>query len=305
MQMPARNYNPGSGYRFGFNGMEKDDEVSGNGNSYTTFFRGYDSRLGRWKSIDPKASKFPGMSPYLGMNGNPMFFIDPLGDEFTPSVNKEENSIDYTPEKGDNFQTFTEQYNVTDEVAAEIFKDAGLNEYLPQTETVERKGFFNRLFNGKTKEVTTYKSFGDDAESFSLNSADPLQLQSGSDQAVIDQFFTGIEFEKLQGNNTLEIGTYFSTTGIDGSTHREASGTALINANSVEISSLVIPKTNHVISLSPYDGGFKQFELLDGSFKNTFRFAEFLDGKSGTYPRVSFTTPSLKGADVLSDFLNR
>jgi len=34
------------GYRYAFNGMEKDDEVKGSGNSYTTEFRQYDSRLG-------------------------------------------------------------------------------------------------------------------------------------------------------------------------------------------------------------------------------------------------------------------
>jgi|GEM_PF-2772454 len=42
-------------YRFGFNGMEKDDEVNGsNGTSYTTPFRQLDPRLGgRWWSRDP------------------------------------------------------------------------------------------------------------------------------------------------------------------------------------------------------------------------------------------------------------
>lgn len=35
-----------SEYRFGFNGMEKDDNVKGDGNSYSTDFRFYDNRLG-------------------------------------------------------------------------------------------------------------------------------------------------------------------------------------------------------------------------------------------------------------------
>jgi RHS repeat-associated protein len=66
-------------YRYAFNGMEQDKEVSGNGNSYTTQFRQYDPRLGRWKSIDPLAHKFASINPYAGMGNNPMFFIDPLG----------------------------------------------------------------------------------------------------------------------------------------------------------------------------------------------------------------------------------
>jgi len=56
MQMPGRNFSDGGGYRYGFNGMEKDDEVSGEWNSYTTPFRLYDARIGRWRSIDPVAS---------------------------------------------------------------------------------------------------------------------------------------------------------------------------------------------------------------------------------------------------------
>ncbi|MEZ4929190.1 MAG: hypothetical protein R2777_04175 [Chitinophagales bacterium] len=47
MPMPGRSFTL-SDYRFGFNGMEKDDEVSGDGNQYTTEFRQYDPRLGRW-----------------------------------------------------------------------------------------------------------------------------------------------------------------------------------------------------------------------------------------------------------------
>jgi RHS repeat-associated protein len=66
-----------------FNGMEHDMEVSGEGNSYTTQFRQYDPRLGRWKSLDPLMAKYPQMSPYVAFNNNPVFFIDPLGLEGT------------------------------------------------------------------------------------------------------------------------------------------------------------------------------------------------------------------------------
>ena len=67
-------------YRYGFNGMEKDDEVKGRGNDYTTAFRKYDARLGRWLSVDPKWSLFPGQSPYAGMDNNPVVNNDPEGD---------------------------------------------------------------------------------------------------------------------------------------------------------------------------------------------------------------------------------
>jgi RHS repeat-associated protein len=78
MAMLDRQTNAGS-YRFGYNGMEIDKEMSGNGNSYTTEFRQYDPRLGRWKSLDPLMAKYPMMSPYVAFNNNPVYFVDPLG----------------------------------------------------------------------------------------------------------------------------------------------------------------------------------------------------------------------------------
>jgi RHS repeat-associated protein len=60
--------------------MEKDDEVSGNGNDYSTHFRQYDPRLGRWKSVDPEENENESQSSYCAMNSNPISIIDPNGD---------------------------------------------------------------------------------------------------------------------------------------------------------------------------------------------------------------------------------
>ena len=60
--------------------MEKDDEMKGAGNHYTSHFRQYDSRLGRWLSIDPLAGQFEWQSPYSGINNNPILLMDPKGD---------------------------------------------------------------------------------------------------------------------------------------------------------------------------------------------------------------------------------
>ncbi|MCO5259947.1 MAG: hypothetical protein M9916_07375 [Crocinitomicaceae bacterium] len=68
-----------NGYRYQFNGMEVDNEVKGNGNSYTTEYRQYDPRLGRWLSIDPLFQNFPWQSPYVAFDNNPILLVDPNG----------------------------------------------------------------------------------------------------------------------------------------------------------------------------------------------------------------------------------
>ena len=73
------NWSGGSEYRYGFGGHEKDDEIKGSGNSYTTQFRGYDPRLGRWLSIDPLTGIYPDISPYASFMNNPIFFTDKDG----------------------------------------------------------------------------------------------------------------------------------------------------------------------------------------------------------------------------------
>jgi RHS repeat-associated protein len=85
-----------AGYRYGFNGKEKDDEVKGAGNSYDFGARMLDVRLGRWLSIDNSYDKYPDISPYAGIGNNPIIFIDPNGKEFrVPDGNG--GFIVYTP----------------------------------------------------------------------------------------------------------------------------------------------------------------------------------------------------------------
>lgn len=76
MPMPGRQ-ELAQDYAFGFQGMEQDNEIKGLGNSYTTEFRQYDPRVGRWLSVDLITKHFE--SPYAGFFNNPNEFTDPLG----------------------------------------------------------------------------------------------------------------------------------------------------------------------------------------------------------------------------------
>ncbi len=64
-------------YRFGFNGMERDDDFTMG--SYDFGARLYNPAIGRWNARDPLESKYPGISTYAFVANSPMMFVDPDG----------------------------------------------------------------------------------------------------------------------------------------------------------------------------------------------------------------------------------
>src|SRR5690554_3702764 len=81
------------GYRYGFNSMERDNEIKGKGNSYDFGARMYDPRVGRWLSIDPLASKYPSLSAYSFVANCPIKLIDPDGKEIIINYKDENGEI--------------------------------------------------------------------------------------------------------------------------------------------------------------------------------------------------------------------
>ncbi|MDF2188425.1 LamG-like jellyroll fold domain-containing protein [Paraflavitalea sp. CAU 1676] len=69
----------GKGYKYGFNGKENDNEVKGNGNQQDYGARMYDSRIGKWLSVDPLFREYSHISPYTFMSNDPINRIDPTG----------------------------------------------------------------------------------------------------------------------------------------------------------------------------------------------------------------------------------
>jgi len=72
-------------YRFGFNGMLRDEDVrdekltsdnEGRGNNYDFGARILDPRTGRFLSLDPLMGSFPWQSPYVFAGNDPINFID-------------------------------------------------------------------------------------------------------------------------------------------------------------------------------------------------------------------------------------
>jgi RHS repeat-associated protein len=88
MIMPGRKYNLG-GYRFGFNGKENDNEVKGGEGLQQDYgMRIYDSRLGRFLSVDPLAQSFSWNSTYAFAENSPIWGVDLDGGEFRSAIDK-------------------------------------------------------------------------------------------------------------------------------------------------------------------------------------------------------------------------
>ncbi len=88
VQLDGRTVSEGR-YRYGYNGMEKDDEVKGEGNSYDFGARIYDSRVGRWLSVDPLELRFCYEAPYVFSGNSPILYNDKGGKYKVPKNVKE------------------------------------------------------------------------------------------------------------------------------------------------------------------------------------------------------------------------
>jgi hypothetical protein len=67
------------GYRWGFNGQQREDDIAGEGNHNTAKFWEYDTRLGRRWNLDPVDK--PHLSKYATLANNPIVNVDKPGDD--------------------------------------------------------------------------------------------------------------------------------------------------------------------------------------------------------------------------------
>jgi RHS repeat-associated protein len=85
--MPGRKMNA-SDYRFGYQGQEKDDEISGVTGSHLSFkYRIYDSRTGRFYSVDLLTKSYPMLTPYQFASNCPISGVDLDGLEYYYAAN--------------------------------------------------------------------------------------------------------------------------------------------------------------------------------------------------------------------------
>jgi RHS repeat-associated protein len=155
MTMPGRNFSSNE-FRYGFNGMEKDDEISGTGNNYTAEFWQYDSRLGRRWNQDPKPN--PSISNYATFANNPILFADPLGDTIRFAGADEETAFNEYRDKvfgSDKFSDIQEEIFALESSETDFRLRTGDN-------VTSEKGGGNTKYNSATGEIDI--NFGSDGE---------------------------------------------------------------------------------------------------------------------------------------------
>jgi hypothetical protein len=93
-------------YRYGMNTQEKDNEIYGEGNSYTAEYWQYDARLGRRWNLDPVVKVHE--SPYATFANNPVWFVDPNGSDTSFSDNETRQLVLSYVDK--NHENYNENY---------------------------------------------------------------------------------------------------------------------------------------------------------------------------------------------------
>ena len=84
--LPGRSYQT-STYKYGFNAKENDNEITSNTGTHLDFgARIYDSRLGRWMSVDPEERNYHSNSTFSFCANSPLIFIDKDGEKLSLSL---------------------------------------------------------------------------------------------------------------------------------------------------------------------------------------------------------------------------
>ncbi len=122
--MSVESFDICAAYRYGFNGMERDDEMKGSGNSYDFGARIYDSRLGRWMSTDAFEAKYPYVSPYNYSLNNPIYFTDPDGNEIEVARQGDQSTVQAYLDEQAGSGVFTVKQNGLVKINRKVYRAA-------------------------------------------------------------------------------------------------------------------------------------------------------------------------------------
>jgi RHS repeat-associated protein len=152
-------------YRFGFNGKENDNEVKGFGSQQDYGLRIYDTRLGRFLSVDPLADSYPWYTPYQFAGNMPIANVDLDGGE--PKAAGKDGEIQQAPVQGHddwgakNWISLDGQWNLSptkETVNITEQKSKASQEWISYISSIGVNGyndFINTLYQSKLSQYTS------------------------------------------------------------------------------------------------------------------------------------------------------
>jgi RHS repeat-associated protein len=280
-------------YRYGFNGMEKDNEMKGEGNSLDFGARIYDSRLGRWLSVDPLARKYVELTPFHFTGNNPILFVDFDGEDFGVKINNSDKTIvivanvyttnakAYRQAKNsadtwNNKVSISGSYTVTFQMKVNMPATVSESEVVRTFSTVN---FYRK--NGKLKKnlYTQYQSALIKNKALEAAEKDPIGNSYAGNDGLNSILVTGYEFTAGQCMNGRHA---------DMNTHDE-------KGDMGEYESLVNHEFGHFFGLD--DKGLKYYPGDGGIMQYTWPMKSISDGDVNTI--LNYVKDSL-GAKVTS-----
>jgi RHS repeat-associated protein len=210
VQLDGRTVSSG-GYRYGFNGQERIDEIHGEGNYLDFKYRGYDSRIGRFFATDPLKSSYPELTPYQFASNSPIFMIELEGLEGKIAV-----TTKWYTDKG--IEKSKTKYYTVDGLKADLIKicwkphgDAKgpvvSIDYYGRMEDGTRSGNSLKNINPDAKPTVAELNafFGSDPNnSFNINTNQKASVAAENAQAAFDNSVGGWIYNNILADGALE-----------------------------------------------------------------------------------------------------
>jgi RHS repeat-associated protein len=242
MAMPGRTFS-NSAYRYGFNGKENDNEVKGSGNQQDYGMRIYDTRLGRFLSVDSLTKSYPFYSPYHYAGNGPIKNIDldgaePAGNYWDWEVigHGDVHTTTVIPKTGDAISARAEQIKVKDK--------NGWTGWIT-------KATYQTVYQGITQKSASYAWFNESKDlglsakdnerwmpfetEIQRRSREITELADNTSTAIFGVAAVGAAVPAISALSSTYLGGKFVSTGIDFSAQMLVNGG---NLNDINITSL-------------------------------------------------------------------